>query len=98
MGRPEDADRPMGKPASLEMKAAAKQYEELTRKEKNAMRPGRSSGRLGKWCLWQAKAKRAPTDVLEAFWRMNPQPANAQEGHDFTPKMPSGPRFDLSRY
>ena len=48
MGRPEDADRPMGKPASLEMKAAAKQYEQLTRKEKNAMRPGRSSGRLGK--------------------------------------------------
>jgi len=63
---------------------------QLTRKEKNGMKPNRGSGRLGKWCYWQARAKRASTEVLEAFYRMNPQPANAQEGHAFTPRMPTG--------
>ena len=70
----------------------------LTRKEKNAQKPNRGSGRLGKWCMWQAKAKRAPIDVREAFYRMNPQPANSAEGHAFVPKMPSGRVWDLSQY
>lgn len=71
---------------------------ELTRKEKNALKPNRGSGRLGKWCSANWAAKRAPTDVLEAFYRLNPQPANAEEGHRFVAKMPEGQRFDLSKY
>ena len=60
------------------------------RKAKNALKPGRSSGRLGSWCAYQAKARRISGDATREFWRNNCQPATCEEGHSFVPNMPSG--------
>lgn len=70
--------------------------ETLSRKAKNALKPNRSSGRLGKWHGYMLKAKqhKSGPQVIEEFWRNNPQPANATEGHAFKPKMPSGVNLD----
>ena len=76
--------------AASSSSATGKAREDMTRKEKNALKKGRGSGRLGKWCMWMHKAKAQGQHVLEEFFRHNPQPANAEEGHTFVPKMPPG--------